>query len=108
MRIFGLPLVCLALAASSLTIAHPVAAVELTCLGKTATITHHRGTVTGTPDDDLIVLTGRGRVIARDGNDLVCGSLGADLIVGATGTDKVIGGHGTDSVLSRVSADQPR
>ena len=106
MRIFGVPLVCLAIAASSLTFAAPVLAVELTCLGRTATVAQHRGTITGTPGDDVIVLTGRGRVIAGGGNDLVCGSPGGDVIFGGPGNDVVLSGDGNDSVSGGPGIDQ--
>jgi Ca2+-binding RTX toxin-like protein len=94
------------MAASSLTLAAPVLAVELTCLGKTATVAQHRGTIVGTPGDDVIVLTGRGRVIAGDGNDLVCGSPGADVIFGGPGNDVVLSGDGNDSVSGGPGIDQ--
>ncbi|CAB4867565.1 MAG: hypothetical protein F2793_02630 [Actinobacteria bacterium] len=106
MRMFGVPVVCVVIAASSLTLAEPAAAVELTCLGKTATVAQHRGTITGTPGDDVIVLTGRGRVMAGEGNDLVCGSPGADVIFGGPGNDVVLAGEGNDSVSGGAGIDQ--
>ena len=102
----GVPVVCVVIAASSLTLAEPAAAVELTCLGKTATVAQHRGTITGTPGDDVIVLTGRGRVMAGEGNDLVCGSPGADVIFGGAGNDVVLAGDGNDSGSGGPGIDQ--
>jgi hypothetical protein len=57
----------------------PALADELTCMGQTATVVQHRGMIIGTPGDDVILLTGKGRVIARGGNNLVCGSPSAIL-----------------------------
>lgn len=106
MRIVGVPLVCLTIAASSLILAEPVRAAELMCLGKTATIAQHRGAITGTPFDDVIVLTGRGRVDARGGNDIVCGSPAADVIAGGPGNDVVLAGAGNDIASGGPGNDQ--
>jgi hypothetical protein len=79
---------------------------HLTCFGKDSTIADHSGTVIGTPRNDVIVLTGQGRVRAGAGNDLICGSKEPDTISGGAGDDTIFGREGADVIKGGPGADE--
>lgn len=77
-----------------------------TCHGLPVTITKSKGLIIGTPKRDVIRLTGRGTVLGRGGNDVICGSRFADRINGGTGNDVVLGGGGPDRIHGGLGGDQ--
>lgn len=93
-----------ALAGTGTAVAEPAAA--LTCQGRPATVDGHIGDVTGTAGNDVIVLTGPGRVAAGAGDDYVCGSAGRDVIAGGTGDDVVYGSEGNDTLRGGPGEDE--
>lgn len=70
-----------------LALGAPAAHAAGSCQGMPATIESSGGTVTGTPGDDVILVTGRADVHALEGNDVIC-------VVGGT----VDAGPGDDRV----------
>ena len=69
-----------------------------TCFGKTATIMGS-GTITGTPDDDVIVGSAADdRIEGLGGDDRLCGMAGNDSLNSGLRDDKADGGEGNDFV----------
>lgn len=83
-------------------------AKDLTCLGRPVTIVAVDRFARGTNGDDVILLTEPGQVVARAGDDLVCGSAGADTVFAGTGDDRVIGDSGRDRLLGQGGIDEVR
>jgi hypothetical protein len=73
----------------------PAAQAAGTCQGQPATLEASGGTVTGTPGNDVILVTGRADVDALGGNDVVC-------VVGGT----LVAGPGDDRVEMSGNANQ--
>ena len=77
----------------------------LRCDGRPATIVGRGGTVRGTNHADVIVLTRTSRVLAKGGDDVICGSSGADEIHGGPGNERVFGGRGNDRIFGDAGDD---
>ncbi|MEI8081297.1 MAG: hypothetical protein WCI74_05570 [Actinomycetes bacterium] len=77
----------------------------LRCDGRPATIVGRGGTVRGTNHADVIVLIRPSRVLAKGGNDVICGSSKADEIHGGPGDDRVFGGRGNDRIFGDSGDD---
>ena len=95
--------------ATSLALAHPVAAAPSRCFGKPARI-GGSGTITGTAGNDVIIgSNGDDTIDGLGGNDLICGLEGDDVLQGGPGNDRVDGGPGSDfmngDVLSFEAVD---
>ena len=93
----------------------PLLAAPGTCHGLPVTVQAHRGTVVGTAGRDVIGLTGPARVIARGGDDIICGSRGTDrihagpgddIVVARAGDDVLRGGPGTDRLFGEQGSDR--
>jgi Ca2+-binding RTX toxin-like protein len=71
-----------------------------TCFGQDATIAYpDTQQVLGTPDDDVIVTSGRRQLInGREGDDLICAGGRDDVVTGADGNDKIKGQGGNDNL----------
>lgn len=104
----------IALAVALLAIVSPAldaGASVAKCFGERATIVSSDSTIEGTPRDDVIVSRATGdanRILARGGDDLVCGSDGEEIIRGGPGNDRangngdvdrLSGGPGDDTML---------
>ena len=77
------------------------------CEGLKATITSSNAEITGTDNNDVIVVTGTGphTVYGLLGNDRVCGSTGADTIYGGGGNDRILGDGGADKIYGDAGND---
>lgn len=79
---------------------------NLRCKGRKATVKAHKGLIVGTQKADVIVATGRSRIVALGGNDLICGSRFADVIDAGAGHDTVFAGQGNDRISGGPGRDR--
>lgn len=83
------------------------ARVAATCMGRTATIVSSDAVIEGTAADDVIVARGFvDRILARAGNDVVCGGRRVDEVRGGAGRDRL--SPGRDGYWFRTFGDDGR
>jgi hypothetical protein len=90
--------------AAGLIPASPVAAVAV-CFGEDATI-EGSGTISGTPEDDVIVGSSGADVIkGNGGDDIICAGGGDDTVNGNSGNDLIFGEAGSDTLAGDAGDD---
>jgi uncharacterized protein len=71
------------------------------------TCLEERGTIVGTPANDILTGTsGRDVIVALQGNDTIDGGLGADLICAGDGDDVLLGNNGEDGLVGGLGNDR--
>ncbi len=87
-------------------VAPPTALMALSSTPCTITGTPEDDILMGTSDDDVICgLGGDDIIYARGGNDVIFGGGGNDLIAGGAGNDTIYGGSGNDRVAGGSGGD---